>query len=63
MKGVDASRPFRKVRRPEEGMKQQGRGKASKKELNPMALGVLNSRVENWRHALRFDLSVTLRFL
>src|ERR1035437_4121953 len=43
MKGVDARRPFRKIRRPEEGMKQRGQGRASKKELNPMALGVLNN--------------------
>src|ERR1035441_10088073 len=43
MKGVDARRPFRKIRRPEQGMKQRGQGRASKKELNPMALGVLNN--------------------
>jgi flagellin len=43
MKGVDARRPFRKIRRPEQRMKQRGQGRASKKELNPMALGVLNN--------------------
>src|ERR1039458_2139049 len=43
MKGVDARRPFRKIRRPEQRMKQREQGRASKKESNPMALGVLNN--------------------
>jgi flagellin len=45
MKGVDAETFLQKNwRPPEEGIKQRGRdSKASKKELNPMALGVLNN--------------------
>ncbi len=44
MKGVDAKRPFESFWSPEVGRQERaGKAKAPKKELNPMALGVLNN--------------------
>ena len=45
MKGVDAGTSLRKSGDPERGSNNGGvaSSKASKKELNPMALGVLNN--------------------
>ncbi len=44
MKGVDAKRPFESFWSPEVGRQElAGKAKAPKKELNPMALGVLNN--------------------